>query len=58
MKFNLGQVVMTRGIADTMESNEVFKTEVDKAFEKYANCDWGDTFHTSFPFCSLQVSYT
>jgi hypothetical protein len=43
MKFNLGQVVMTRGIADTMESNEVFRTEVDKAFEKYTNCDWGDT---------------
>lgn len=43
MKFNLGQVVMTRGIADRIENNEVFKTEVDQAFEKYVNCDWGDT---------------
>lgn len=43
MKFNLGQVVMTRGIADVMESNEVFRTEVNQAFERYTNCDWGDT---------------
>ena len=43
MKFELGQLVMTRGIADVMENNEVFKTEVNQAFEKYANCDWGDT---------------
>ena len=43
MDFKLGYVVMTRGIADTMESNNVFKTEVDKAFERYMNCDWGDT---------------
>ena len=43
MKFELGYVVMTRGIADAMEDNEVFKREVDKAFEKYMSCDWGDT---------------
>lgn len=43
MKFELGYVVMTRGIADAMENSELFKTEVDKAFEKYMNCDWGDT---------------
>lgn len=43
MKFELGQLVMTRGIADAMESREVFKAEVNQAFEKYVNCDWGDT---------------
>ena len=43
MKFELGYVVMTRGIADAMENSELFKTEVDKAFEKYMSCDWGDT---------------
>ena len=43
MRFELGQVVMTRGIADVMENNEVFKAEVSKAFERYFNCDWGNT---------------
>ena len=43
MKFELGKVVMTRGIADVMENNEVFRTEVNQAFERYARCDWGDT---------------
>ena len=43
MKFELGQVVMTRGIADAMESSEIFKTEVNKAFERYVACDWGVT---------------
>ena len=43
MKFNLGQTVMTRGIADAMEQSVVFTKEVNEAFEKYANCDWGIT---------------
>ena len=43
MKFELGQIVMTRGIADAMEDNEVFKSEVNHAFAKYTNCDWGNT---------------
>lgn len=43
MKFELGQTVMTRGIADEMESNEVFKAEVSQAFDKYTRCDWGAT---------------
>ena len=43
MKFELGQLVMTRGIADTMEEIPHFRDDVSKAFEKYQNCDWGIT---------------
>ena len=43
MKFELGQVVMTRGIADAMERSEIFTKEVNEAFTKYQNCDWGIT---------------
>ena len=43
MKFELGQVVMTRGIADAMEKSTIFTKEVNEAFAKYQNCDWGDT---------------
>ena len=42
MKFNLGQMVMTRGIADAMAS-ETFTKQVTEAIKKYANCDWGIT---------------
>lgn len=42
MKFELGQTVMTRGIADAMES-ETFTKQVMEAIKKYANCDWGNT---------------
>ena len=43
MKFELGQIVMTRGIADAMEKSAIFTKEVNEAFTKYQNCDWGDT---------------
>lgn len=43
MKFELGQVVMTRGIADAMEKSAIFTKQVNEAFEKYQNCNWGDT---------------
>ena len=42
MKFELGQMVMTRGIANEMES-ETFSKHVEEAIKKYANCDWGIT---------------
>ena len=41
MKFELGQTVMTRGIADAMESED-FAKEVHKAFARYITCDWGE----------------
>ena len=40
--FELGQIVMTRGIADAMES-EKFAKQVTEALKKYANCNWGIT---------------
>lgn len=43
MKFELGQLVATRGIADMMETNPQFRDDVAKAFTKYQNCDWGIT---------------
>lgn len=47
MKFELGQVVMTRGIAEARGAgngfNHTFNKEVLEAFDKYKNCDWGIT---------------
>lgn len=43
MRFELGQLMMTKGIADLVESNSLFKTQVDNAFLKYIQCDWGKT---------------
>lgn len=43
MKFTLGKTVMTKGIADAMESNNIFSAEVAQAFDKYTRCDWGAT---------------
>ena len=40
-KFELGQVVMTRGIANILESNARFQLEVNIAFAMYSNGDWG-----------------
>ena len=40
MRFELGQMVMTRGIADAMES-ETFSKQVQEAIRKYSTCDWG-----------------
>jgi hypothetical protein len=42
MKFKHGTVVMTRGVSDTMEKSFEFFNEVTIAFNRYANCDWGD----------------
>lgn len=41
-KFNLGQVVMTRGIANEMEHDTEFAKFVHKSFIRHANGDWGD----------------
>lgn len=42
MKFKLGQTVMTRGIAQTMNENIGFGKEVRKAFDRYISGDWGE----------------
>ena len=42
MKYNLGQMVMTRGIANAMES-ETFSKQIEEAIKKYRKCDWGIT---------------
>ena len=43
MKFKIGKLVATRGIYDRMSSDKKFKTFVDASFDRYINCDWGDT---------------
>lgn len=43
VKFELGQTVQTRGIAAACENDEAFTKEIYKAFNKYVNCDWGET---------------
>lgn len=42
-KFELGQVMMTRGIAEARQSNPTFIVEIDRAFTRFSACDWGDT---------------
>ena len=41
MKFEIGQLVATSGIADAMNDN-IFTQEVNKAFTRYRNRDWGE----------------
>ena len=41
-KFNLGTTVMTKAISDAINESAVFSLEVNKAFERYQNCDWSD----------------
>lgn len=43
MEFELGQTVMTRGIADSMETMPGFSDFVFDSFKRYVMCDWGDT---------------
>ena len=42
-KFSLGQVVITRGIADKMQESSNFTDFVNKSLTRYSECDWGDT---------------
>jgi hypothetical protein len=41
-KFNMGKVVMTRAINDTVAESGLFSKEVLNALRRYFNCDWGD----------------
>ena len=43
-KFEHGQIAVTRGVYDAMVNNASFAEFVRKSlYEKYLNCDWGDT---------------
>lgn len=41
MKFDLGQVVMTRTINDIVAENVQFAKDVANAINRYVKCDWG-----------------
>lgn len=41
-KFELGQTVMTRGIADAMEGSFTFRVFVVNSMKRYMQCDWGE----------------
>lgn len=43
MKFSLGRVVMTIGVATEMENDIEFMLEVNESLKRFSNCDWGDT---------------
>lgn len=42
MKFSLGQVVMTRGINDTIAESSRFSRFIVNSFRRYIICDWGE----------------
>lgn len=42
-KFELGRVVVARGIDDRMERDPTFKRFIQRSLGRYMNCDWGDT---------------
>ena len=42
-KFEIGQLVATRGVHDLMQENPDFNHFAQSAFLKYRRCDWGDT---------------
>ncbi len=37
-----GQILATRGVADEIEVNELFRLEVQVAFQRYISGDWGE----------------
>ena len=41
-KFELGRVVMTRGVADEMEEDDAFQEFCNEALKRYVKGDWGD----------------
>ena len=41
-RFQLGQVVATRGVFDKMQESLEFATFVNKSLNRHAKCDWGD----------------
>ena len=41
--FELGRVVITRGLNNLIENSENLRNELNGALSHYFNCDWGDT---------------
>ena len=41
--FELGRVVITRGLNNLIENSENLRNELNDALSRYFNCDWGDT---------------
>lgn len=42
MKFSLGQVVMTRGVNDTIAESAQFSLFIVDSIRRYILCDWGE----------------
>ena len=42
MKFDRGQIVVTRGVNDLMAEDNNFAIFVTKSFRRYIACDWGE----------------
>lgn len=42
MKFTLGQVVMTRGVNDTIAESADFSLFIINSIRRYVLCDWGE----------------
>lgn len=40
-KFELGQLVVTRAVADRIQTDEKFTRFVQLSLGRYINCDWG-----------------
>ena len=40
--FKMGQIVMTRGVADLVEKDQDFSKFVIKCLQRHRNSDWGD----------------
>ena len=41
--FDLGQTVMTKGVAIAVNEDKEFRKFVQESFKKYCEADWGDT---------------
>lgn len=42
MKFKLGCLVATRGVADLIDSSPSFAEFVSASLKRYSDCDWGE----------------
>ena len=49
MRFQLGQTVATRQFNFLLEEDINFRRFVNESFEKYINCDWGETHEADKP---------
>lgn len=42
MKFKLGTLVATCGVAELMNTNQQFSDFVSNSLKRYTECDWGE----------------